>query len=323
MDSMTRAADDPVVDAFAQALGGKDSKTIAAYLGTIRDLIVWLATRPGGTPFHMDLLTETAIDGYMRHLESQNRAPRTRSKALSALKRFCRWGVEAGHLRRNPTLAIERPIVVAMAPTELSNDQRYVLKTLIERAESPRLAAIFALGYWTGLRISEVATLNVDHCILNQRAGTITIVGSKGGKTRTLDLHNQARKALYAYLSLPATHLEAREPESPYVFTSQRAAWLRQRELPDHLTVRGITHLWAHLRTQAKHTEWDLIHTVTFHDLRHDFAHRARAGDWTLEAIAVYLGHQTNDGTPAIATTVRYTLPGRQQLKDYLHRLQG
>ena len=62
--------------------------------------------------------------------------------------------------------------------------------------------------------------------MLNQRAGTITLVGSKGGKTRTLDLHNQARRALYQYLELPATHTEAREPDSPYVFTSQRAAWL-------------------------------------------------------------------------------------------------
>jgi TnpA family transposase len=33
--------------------------------------------------------------------------------------------------------------------------------------------------------------------VLNQRAGAITIVGAKGGKTRTIDLHNEARKALY------------------------------------------------------------------------------------------------------------------------------
>jgi integrase len=84
---------------------------------------------------------------------------------------------------------------VALAPTELTPDQRYVLKTLVERADSPRLTAIFALGYWAALRISEVAQLQIDHCVLNQRAGTITLVGSKGGKTRTLDLHNQARRA--------------------------------------------------------------------------------------------------------------------------------
>jgi integrase len=43
------------------------------------------------------------------------------------------------------------------------------------------------------------------------------------------------------------------------------------------------------------------------HDLRHDFAHRARQVGWTLEEIAYYLGHGTVKGTPAIQTTVRYT----------------
>lgn len=156
-ETMVRPNDPEPLQAFALALVGKDAKTIAAYLSTVRDLVAWLATTPGGDPFSMALLTETAIDAYMRHLETHQRAPRTRSKALSALKCFCRWGIEVGHLRRNPAHAIERPTVVALAPTELTADQRYVLKSLVERAESPRLAAIFALGYWAGLRISEVA----------------------------------------------------------------------------------------------------------------------------------------------------------------------
>ncbi len=323
MDALLRPADPEPLRTFAQALAGKDPKTIAAYLGTLRDFVAWLATRPGGAPFQLTLLTETALDDYMHHLEQQQRAPRTRSRALSALKRFCRWAIDEGLLRRNPATAIQRPTVVALAPTELTPDQRYVLKTLVERADSPRLRAIFALGYWAGLRISEVAALQVDHCVLNQRAGAITIVGSKGGKTRTIDLHNQARRALYQYLDLPSTHTEAREPDSPYVFTSQRAAWLRQQRQPDHLTVRGISHLWAQLKARATHDEWQLIAPITFHDLRHDWAHRARAASWSLEEIAVYAGHQTKDGAPAIATTVRYTLPSRQQLKEQLQRLQG
>jgi site-specific recombinase XerD len=323
MDALLRSADPEPLCAFAQALAGKDPKTIVAYLGTLRDFVAWLATRPGGTPFQLTLLTETALDDYMRHLEQQQRAPRTRSRALSALKRFCRWAIDEGQLRRNPATAIQRPTVVALAPTELTPDQRYVLKTLVERADSPRLRAIVALGYWAGLRISEVAALQVDHCVLNQRAGAITIVGSKGGKTRTIDLHNQARRALYLYLDLPSTHTEAREPDSPYVFTSQRAAWLRQQQQPDHITVRGISHLWTQLKARATHAEWQLIEPITFHDLRHDWAHRARAAGWSLEEIAVYAGHQTKDGAPAIATTVRYTLPSRQQLKEQLQRLQG
>ena len=151
----TVSSDSPPFREFATALGARDPKTVATYLTTVRDFVAWLATQPAGTPFHLGLVTETAVRGYMDSLSAANRAPRTRSKALSALRRFCQWAVDEGHLRRNPARSIERPTVVSMAPTELSDKQRFVLKTMVEQHATPRFAAIFALGYWAGLRISE------------------------------------------------------------------------------------------------------------------------------------------------------------------------
>jgi site-specific recombinase XerD len=319
----TRSDDPQALQEFAASLGTRDPKTVATYQTTVRDFVAWLALQPGGTPFHLGLVTETAVRGYMDFLATTNRAPRTRSKALSALRRFCQWAVDEGHLRRNPARAMERPTVVTVAPTELSDKQRFVLKTMVEQHATPRFAAIFALGYWAGLRISEIAALRLDQCSINQRAGTITLLDAKGGKTRTLDLHNMARRALFDYLFPAEPHDDDRDPESLYVFTSQRAAWLRQQERPDHLSERGIEHLWAQFKRQGSYEEWQLIADVTFHDLRHDFAHRARQAGWSLEEIAVYAGHQTKDGAPAIATTVRYTLPSRKQLKERVQLLQG
>jgi integrase len=189
---------------------------------------------------------------------------------------------------------------------------------------SLRLSAIFALGYWAGLRISEVAQLQVGHCSVNQRAGSLTILDSKGGKTRLIDLHNEVRRALYRYLNKDdPLHRHARDPDSAYVFTSQRAAWLRQQGRPDHLGTRGLEYIWTAMKRRSRPDEYVLIQDITFHDLRHDFAHRARAAGWELEEIAVYLGHQTRDGLPAIATTARYTLPSRRQLKKKLKDLTG
>jgi len=310
--------------AFECALGGKDPKTVVAYMATVRDLVAWLSTRPGGTPFRMQLLTETAVKGYLGALTAADRAPRTRSKALSAIRRFCRWAVDEGLLQRNPAAQIQRPVVASLAPTELTEDQRYVVKTLVEQSDSRRLAAIFALAYWAGMRISEIASLRLDQCDINRRAGMVTIVEGKGGKTRTLDLHNEARRALYTFIyEGDNTEPDARDPESAYVFTSQRAAWLRRQGKPDYLSERGIEYLWAGLKRLAAHDQFPLIQQITFHDLRHDWAHRARQAGWHLEEIAVYAGHQTKEGAPAIATTVRYTLPSRQQLKERLQTLPG
>jgi len=312
-----------LLQGFAQSLGGRNPKTIQAYRSTLQNFFTWLATKPGHHPFRVELLTETAVKGYLDQMRAAGRAPRTRSKALSALRSFGRWAVEEGLLSHNPAAYLERPTVVRMAPTELTEEQRYVLKSLVEQNGSRRLAALFALAYWTGLRVSEIAGLRREDCEVNRRAGTITVRDSKGGKTRTLDLHNEARKALYAYLHDTMGPKDARDPDSDYVFTSQRAAWLRRQGKPDHLSDRALEHLWAGLKQRASHEQWLLIQKVTFHDLRHDWAHRARQAGWQLEEIAVYAGHQTQDGAPAIATTARYTLPSRRQLKDRLQALQG
>jgi site-specific recombinase XerD len=315
--------DPETLASFATSLSRRDKATIAAYLSTMRDLISWLTTYPEGTPFDPKILTVTALQAYFDHLTAMGRAPRTQARALTAIRRFCKWAIDNGLMSHNPAHQIERPTVPAISPTELSPEQRTILKTLVERQESRRLSAIFALGYWAGMRISEVASLQVDHCSISQRSGAITIIDAKGGKTRTIDLHNEARKALYTYLNQPTSDPDAREPDSNFIFTSQRAGALRRRNQPDHISPRGIEHQWAQLKSQASHILWPMVAEITFHDLRHDFAHRARAAGWSLEAIAIYLGHQTKDGAPAIATTVRYTVPTRYQLREQLKALPG
>src|SRR5216683_7763741 len=72
-------SNDPAIfQEFRNALGTRDPKTVAAYLTTMRDFVTWLAELPGGTPFHLGLLTETAVRGYMDSLKLAGRAPRTR-----------------------------------------------------------------------------------------------------------------------------------------------------------------------------------------------------------------------------------------------------
>ena len=134
-------------------------------------------------------------------------------------------------------------------------------------------------------------------------------VGHKGGKIRDIDLVNEARRRLYEYL-----HCGDRDLESPYVFTSQRAP---------RLTEAGIHHWFRKLRSRATKDEWELVSDVTFHDLRHDFAHRAREAGWSIEEVAYYLGHITKKGAPAIQTTARYTQVSREEIKDKLKLLRS
>ncbi len=306
------------LEQFKNSLSDRNPKTVKAYLVALRGFSKWLMQQPGEEQFSPTTITEVALRDYIAALEKQGKSRHTQRLVVSALRQYCNWGIRNGSLTSNPAMRVALPTVEAVAPTELSPDQRYALKVQVEKEQSARLSAIFALGYWTGLRIGEIAQLKRAHIQLTQRSGSLHVVDSKGGKNRQLDLHNESRRALSHYL-----RTGRRDVDSEYLFTSQRAGWLRQQGKADNLSARGIDHLWTKMKANAPFRFYELIADITMHALRHDFAHRARQSGWLLEEIAVYLGHQTNAGTPAIATTVRYTLPSRQQLKRRLKTLAG
>src|SRR5437868_9147036 len=102
----------------------------------------------------------------------------------------------------------------------------------------PVLPPSLHLATGQGCAEVEIAALRLDQCTINQRAGSITLVDAKGGKTRTLDLHNMARRDLYDYLSPAEPHYDDRYPESMYVFNIQRSVWFRQHVRPYYHSVR-------------------------------------------------------------------------------------
>lgn len=300
----------PLVEEYMRTLSGKGLTTVDVYGRVLRQLTAWIAERPGSSgTFQPAQLTQTALTTYLVQLETAGYSISHRARVKAVVSGFARWLIEEKSLLgRNPARGVTIPAQPLLAPRELNPDQRYVLRQLIEREGSRRSAAVFALGYWAGCRVSDVAWLHMAHSHVGPRVGWLHI-GYKGGKARDIDLHNEARRPLYDYLQRGG-----RDPDSRYVFTSQRS---------DRLSEAGIHHWFRTIKAHASKDEWEVIHEVTFHDLRHDFAHRARAAGWSLEEVAYYLGHITNKGTPAIQTTVRYTQVSRDQVKDHLKHLKG
>ncbi|MEQ8673635.1 MAG: tyrosine-type recombinase/integrase [Aggregatilineales bacterium] len=298
------------LDEYRESLAGKSAGTIDNYVRAVNALMQWVSLLPGSNDeFHPDHFTKTAMQSYMDKLERDGYSASYRNVVKSAASNFADWLIdEKGMLERNPTRRIQIEAETMMAPRVLNFDQRYVLKNLVERAEDVRGAALFALGYWAGCRVSDVSHLLMKNVHLKPRSGWIR-VGYKGNKMREVDLSKPARDALDEYLAT-----ELRTDDSPYVFTSQRA---------ERLSEAGIHHWLRSLKVSAKKDEWELIGDISFHDLRHDFAHRAREAGWSLEELAYYLGHTTKRGTPAIQTTIRYTQASREQVKAKLKDIEG
>ncbi len=294
---------------YEHFLSGKAEGTIDAYLRTVRHIMVWVARRPGNDGyFQPQQLTKTAVEMYLAYLEHEGYSINHRARVKSTISSFARWLMEEkGLLQRNPTRGVDLPPQQSLAPRQLSEDQRYILRSLVEEDGDRRGAALFALGYWAGCRVSDVSWLQMAHTHVGPKVGWFH-VGYKGGKWRDIDLINEVRRPLYEYLRASGN------VDRIYVFTSQRS---------ERLTEEGIHYWFRTLKARATTGQWELIHDLTFHDLRHDFAHRAREAGWLLEEVAYYLGHVTKKGTPAIQTTVRYTQVSREQVKGKLKNIRG
>lgn len=296
--------------AYEQArLAQKDEATIEVYRRILQQFASWVTTFPGHPPsLSPSHLTTTVVEQYLTLLKEQGYSVSHRTRVKSVLSGFCQWLIEdQGVLHRNPARGVQVKAQEARTPRILSPAQRLVLRNLVERCADARGQALFALGYWAGCRVSDVAHLLLEHTHVGPKIGWLR-VGHKGEKWREIDLVNAARRPIYQYLQQGG-----RERTSPYVFTSQRSA---------RLTEDGIHQWFRTLKRQATKDEWSLIADVTFHDLRHDFAHRAREAGWTLEELAYYLGHVTMKGLPAIQTTVRYTQVSRAQVREKVKLLQ-
>lgn len=304
-----QGTDQLLLQEYEHFISRKAEGTIDAYVRTMRHVMGWIAQRPGNSGhFQPQQLTKTAVEIYLAFLDQEGFSLNHRARVKSTISSFARWLIEEkGLLQRNPTRGIDLPSQQMLAPRELSEDQRYILRSLVEQEGDRRGAAIFALGYWAGCRVSDVSWLQMAHTHVGPKVGWLHI-GYKGGKWRDIDLINEARKPLYEYLKANG------DDDRTYVFTSQRS---------ERLTEEGIHHWFRTLKAGATKDQWELIQDLTFHDLRHDFAHRAREAGWSLEEVAYYLGHVTKKGTPAIQTTVRYTQVSREQVKEKLKSIRG
>jgi GntR family transcriptional regulator of arabinose operon len=231
-----------LIQIFLQDLQLNNEKTTKIYASALRDFLDWLNHDQN---FHFSRLTQETIQRYFDTVVDRY-APRTQTRILTVIRHFCRWAFERNFLADNVDFAVKLPVIPPQEVLSLTDKQLHDLRVVIEQQHSLRLTAIFVLAYWGGLRVQELATLRFEHCLIDEHSAIIKIPG----KGKTISLPEEARHVLYEYL-YHNVQADTPDSESEYIFTSQRAAWLRQQNRPDHLTVRGIEHLWKQLLAQA------------------------------------------------------------------------
>jgi integrase/recombinase XerC len=227
-----------------------------------------------------------AVRGWLADLHRRGLEPASVARKLAALRSFYRFLVRRGVVDRNPARELRGPRLTRTLPGFLPIDEA---KSLVEAralggAMRARDVAILELLYATGLRVSELAGLDVD--AVDRDARTVRVLG-KGRKERIVPYGAAAARALDAYLNArPAT----RGP----LFTGARGGRLGVR------SIRAVVERAGRAVGVARR--------VTPHTLRHTFATHLLDAGADLRMIQELLGHSR------LSTTQRYTHVGADQL---------
>lgn len=301
----------------------------AATLRTYRlELLAFAAAAAGTLTFDGQEVAwarvgSTDIKECLRRYREQ---PRTHNKKLVVIRAFYKWAVATERVPRDLTAGLGQADVHFVPSRALTKQQRRVLRRLMEASDLPAAwRALLALGYYLGLRASEAAGLTTDDLLWSQRGPHDQChvrVHGKRGRTRTLKLHPEALPIL------------------------QEALAARQASADRHVFLnpagKGITDKTVHAWMQALMQRHSAIlvtgpeqggRLLTYHDLRHDFAHRAveaiqaeKGADASpvevLTAVASLLGHYTRDGRISLQTVTRYLQPRGDQVDRIIETME-
>jgi integrase/recombinase XerD len=227
-------------------------------------------------------------------------APRSRARALVAIRGLFRFLVAERWLEADPTALIEAPKVARRHPGVLGEDA--MARLLAVPPDGPRGIrdrAMLELAYASGLRVSEL--VGVPLADVNLRAGFVRVTG-KGRKTRLVPLGDAARAGIQRYLD-EVRSVWAKDPREPALFLTHHGK---------AMTRQGF---WKLLKGYARAAGVRLPGgTVSPHKLRHSFATHLLERGADLRAVQVMLGHAD------IATTQLYTHVSTARIVDEYRR---
>ena len=181
----------------------RSAATRAAYGAVIDQLEAFLAGQR--LPTTVRQLQPDHVDAFFVSLHERQLRPSTILARHHALSRFFGWLVAEGELEASPMAQLPRPAARLGQPTVLTADQiRALLGACAGAAfEDLRDAALIRLFVDTGLRLTEMAALEMDDIDLDSDA--VYLAGSAGAP-RAVPFDRPAARALEGYLAhAPAT----------------------------------------------------------------------------------------------------------------------
>jgi integrase/recombinase XerC len=274
--------------------------TVRAYESDLGQFLAHVAQERGVKRRDLDpaSLDRAAIRSFLSASHARGHSRATAARRLSAVRSFLRYLRREEILEGDPGALVPTPKAEVRMPAHLS-EQEIGLLLAQPAGDDPlgrRDRAILELFYASGLRLSELAGLDMDD--LNLSGKMVRVLG-KGGKPRLVPFNGSTASAVRVYLKdrppLAASARASRRERDP-LFLNYRGARLTTRSI-DRLVRRYVAACSARLG-------------ISPHALRHSFATHLLQRGADLRVIQELLGHSR------ISTTQRYTHVNAAQLLD-------
>ena len=224
------------------------------------------------------------IHEYLKHLQDLNKKTSTISRSLASIRSFYQYLIRVKKIKYDPTENIQSPKVEKL----LSQPKDVDLK-------GTRDKAMLEVAYATGMRVTEIISLNVED--VNLEEGFITC--KSASKQRSIPLGSISIAALREYIR------DAR----PIMIKDENETALFVNVNGKRLTRQGFWKIVKFYKEQAHITK-----DITPHILRHSFATHLLQNGADLKAIQTMLGHSD------ISSTQVYTQFQDSGLKDMYRR---
>ncbi len=233
------------------------------------------------------------IDKYFETLKTMNKKTSTISRNLATIRSFYQFLLKTKKIKKDPTIGVQSPKVEKKVPNILTSKE---VELLLEQPKSIDLKgirdkAMLEFAYATGMRVTEIISLNLNDVNLEQSYVTC----NSGVKKRNIPLGSLSLKALKDYI----------EKARPILIKDDTITALFVNINGKRLTRQGFWKIVKYYKEQAH-----ISKEITPHVLRHSFATHLLQNGADLKAIQTMLGHSD------ISSTQVYMQFQNENLKD-------
>lgn len=221
-----------------------------------------------------------AINTYLKYLEEMHKKSSTVSRNLASIRSFYQFLCKNKKVKADPTEGIGSPKIEKRTPSILSSKE---IELLLEQPKNVDLKgirdkAMLEFAYATGMRVTEIISLNIDD--VNLEDGLVTC--KAGTRQRNIPLGTMSLNALKDYIE-NARDILIKDENDKALFVNINGK---------RLTRQGFWKIIKYYKEQAHITK-----DITPHVLRHSFATHLLQNGADLKAIQTMLGHSDISST--------------------------